>query len=281
MTLSAIFTTYNSPEWLEKVLWGYHCQTFKNFELLIADDGSTSETAELIGRMQKKVHFPIRHIWQADEGFRKCEILNKAIITSATDYLVFSDGDCIPRADFLATHFQKREKGFFLSGGYFKLPMSISEAITQEDIISQNCFDLNWLRHKGLKQSFKNNKLTAAGFKAEMLNRITPTKASWNGHNASGWKEDILNVNGYDERMRYGALDRELGERLENNGIHGIQIRYSAICLHLDHKRGYVNEEDLQRNAAIRKNTKQNRSTWTPYGIIKEDKRNALSEAEG
>src|SRR5690625_3672381 len=102
MELSVIFSTYNSPEWLEKVLWGYQCQSFQDFEVLVADDGSTSETADLIHRLQQHVSFPLHHIWHEDRGFRKCDILNKAVAAAHTDYLVFSDGDCIPRADFLS-----------------------------------------------------------------------------------------------------------------------------------------------------------------------------------
>lgn len=104
------------------------------------------------------------------------------------------------------------------------------------------------------------------------MNSLTPTNASWNGHNASGWKTDIEAVNGYDERMRYGALDREMGERLINKGIKGKQIRYSAICLHLDHSRGYVNEKDLANNAAIRNATKSEKKTWTDFGISQHTK---------
>jgi glycosyltransferase involved in cell wall biosynthesis len=269
MTLSVILTTYNSPAWLEKVLWGYHCQSLKDFEVIVADDGSTEDTATLLATMQRHLSFPVRHVWHKDRGFRKCEILNKAIGASDTGYLVFSDGDCIPRADFLEVHARKRKKGAFLSGGYFKLPMNLSRAITRENILSQDCFDIGWLKKKGLPGSFKNSKLTA-GNMACVLNRLTPTNASWNGHNSSGWKTDLLSVNGFDERMRYGALDRELGERLVNSGIRGMQIRYSAICLHLDHTRGYVNTKDLEANAAIRKNTRQTKSQWTPFGIAKE-----------
>lgn len=269
--LSVIITTYNSPEWLEKVLWGYQYQTFRDFELIIADDGSGSATLELIKAMKEKVFYPIVHVWHEDKGFRKCAILNKAILASHSDYLVFSDGDCIPRSDFLEVHAKRRKPGRFLSGGYSKMPMNISKLISNDDIQKQTCFDLSWLLQHGLKRSFKNNKLSAHGAKEWMLNTFTPSTATWNGHNSSGWKSDIISVNGYDERMKYGGLDRELGERLMNKGIRGIQIRYSAICLHLDHSRGYVNEPDLKNNFAIRKLTKQKRLTWTNYGIKKMD----------
>ncbi len=267
--ISVIISTYNAVEWLEKVLWGYQNQVFKNFEMVIADDGSGPETKDLIDRMTKEVFYPIIHVWQEDDGFQKSRILNKALLACNADYIVMSDGDCIPRNDFLQVHEDNKELGYFISGGYFKLPMNISKAITKEDIYSQKCFNLRWLKKQGLKNSFKNNKLSSQGVKEDMLNRFTPTKATWNGHNSSGWKKDILKVNGFNESMQYGGQDRELGERLMNLGIKGKQLRYSAICVHLDHKRGYKTKESIDKNLEIRSNVKKNKITFTPYGIQK------------
>ncbi len=268
--ISVIISTYNATAWLEKVLWGYSVQSFQNFELVIADDGSTEETAQLIKSFEKNVSFPVVHVWQEDEGFQKSRILNKAVLACSAPYIVMSDGDCIPRKDFLEIHFLRKEQGYFLSGGYFMLPMETSEIISKESILSGKCFDVNWLMEHGLEKSFKNNKLTAGRTKAALLNTITPTNASWNGHNASGWKKDILAINGFDERMQYGGQDRELGERLMNLGIKSKQIRYSAICIHLDHPRGYKNEASIEKNRAIRKTTKEEKRKWTPYGITKD-----------
>lgn len=271
MKLSVIITTYNTPEWLEKVLTGYSCQTFKDFELIIADDGSTKDTEYLINRMRVAVPFPVHHVWHEDKGFRKCEILNKAIVKSSAEYIIFSDGDCIPREDFVQVHEKERKPGYFLSGGAIRLPMVLSKKISREDIISQRTFKKDWLIKNGLRQSFfKNIKLAEGRYTSLLMNKITPTKATWNGGNASVWKQDILDVNGFDERMRYGAEDREFGERLVNKGLKGIQIRYSAVCVHLDHTRGYVNEEDLHLNAEMRSVTQEEKRTWAKYGIIKE-----------
>ena len=267
--ISVIISTYNSPAWLEKVLWSFNQQTFKNFEVVIADDGSSSETKQLIDAIGKEVSYPIQHIWHEDNGFQKTIILNKATVASKGDYLVYTDGDCISRADFLQVHANYRAEGYFLSGGYFKLPMSISQLISKEDIESQQCFDIDWLKTHGLKSSFKNNKITAKGLKEKLLNKLTPTTATWNGHNSSGYKKDIIDANGYDERMQYGGEDRELGERLFNSGIKAKQIRYSAICLHLDHARGYVKPEMIKKNLNIRTVTKRDKVTKTPYGIKK------------
>ena len=116
----------------------------------------------------------------------------------------------------------------------------------------------------------KNNKLTANGFISKLFNTFTPTNARWNGHNCSGWKNDILNINGFDERMQYGGEDREFGERLSNFGIKSTQLRYSAVCIHLDHERSYRTPEAIAKNMVIRKEVKQNKSVWTYHGIVKQ-----------
>lgn len=267
MKLSIIISTYNSEEWLHKVLLGYTIQSENDFEVIIADDGSTSKTKAIIDSFRDKFKHPILHVWHEDKGFRKCRILNAAILASNSDYLLFTDGDCIPRKDFVAHHLKEKEVGFFLSGGYFKLPMSISKAITDDDILHQRCFKVSWLRKHGLKLSFKITKLNKNGYFAKFMNWLTPTKRSWNGHNSSGFKSDILAINGFNELLDYGGEDREMGERLFNNGLLSKQIRYGAICVHLDHSRSYVNPEKVAYNLEVRKFNKNNNITRIETGI--------------
>lgn len=269
MKISVIFTTYNQPDWLAKVIAGFRHQTFRDFELIVADDGSTAETKALIDALRQETGLEIQHVWHSDRGFCKSEIMNRAIRAARHDYLVFTDGDCIPRKDFLAAHAAHAEPGHFLSGGYFMLPMETSRRIDPEDIATGRCFDMVWLLRSGVPWTYKFLKLTARGPLPALLNRFTTTRPSWNGHNASGWKADLVAVNGFDERMRYGGQDRELGERLENSGIKGKQIRYSAICVHLDHRRGYKTAESIAFNRSIRSTTRSERRTWTDFGIEK------------
>ena len=268
-SISVIVSTYNSEEWLEKVLWGFHQQSNTDFEVVIADDGSGPRTKDLLRSMQDTVFYEIQHVWQEDDGFQKSKILNKALKACRSEYILMTDGDCIPRKDFVEVHYLNRAAGHFISGGYFMLPMNISQLITKEDIEEQNCFNIKWLETHGIAKKFKTTKLTAKGNVSKFLNSLTPTTASWNGHNSSGWKKDILRINGFDERMQYGGQDRELGERLVNSGIKSIQLRYSAICVHLDHKRGYKTEVSIQKNKYIRKQVKKTKSSWTDYGLTK------------
>ncbi|MFT5846587.1 MAG: glycosyltransferase involved in cell wall biosynthesis [Psychroserpens sp.] len=266
---SVIISTYNNPKWLQKVIWSFEQQTFKDFEVVIADDGSGPETKTLIEAMKIEVSFSIHHVWQEDKGFQKTSILNKAILIANADYLIFTDGDCVARHDFVETHCRMRRENCVLSGGYFKLSKMVSADISKQDIIDQKCFNPQWLLKRGLKRTFKIHKLTSFKTKAWFLNTFTPTKATFDGMNVSLWKKDILAVNGFDERMQYGGEDRELGERLIYNGITMIQARYSVICVHLYHERPYVNTEALSQNKLIRKETKRTKSKYTNYGIKK------------
>jgi len=267
---SVIITTYNKPEFLRLVLFSYTLQSVKDFEILIADDGSNKETKDVIDTFFKTTHLNIKHIWHEDDGFQKTKILNKAIIEATSDYLIFTDDDCIARKDFVETHLNLRKPNYALSGGYFKLTEAISKIITKAIIASEKCFESSWLLENGQPKSFKLNKLTKSTFKAKVLNTITPTKATFDGMNVSCWKPLILKVNGFDERMQYGGLDREIGERLMNLGVKFRQIRYSAICLHLHHERPYKNEASLLLNTKIRKETKKLKSTYSNFGIRKD-----------
>ncbi len=266
---SVIITTYNSEEWLEKVLWGYSIQTEKNFEIVIADDGSTEKTKELLKQFDSVFQYPIVHVWQKDDGFRKCRILNKAILKTNSEYIIFTDGDCIPREDFIAQHLLKQEKGYFLSGGYFKLDDKLSNHINKAYILNKSCFRIRWLLKNGLNFNFKLIKLTKISFFAKFMNWITPTKKTFNGHNTSCFKEDLLAVNGFNENMQYGGLDREIGERLFNYGVLSKQIRYSAICLHLNHARHYATTKFWKANNEIRKYNIKHHITYIENGIKK------------
>lgn len=265
--ISVIITTYNHPAWLEKVLWGFAAQSFRDFELLIADDGSGTETADLIESFRAETRLRVHHIWHEDDGFRKCEILNKAILTANGEYLVFTDGDCIPRSDFLELHHSLAEPGRFLSGGYLKLPLETSKRITIADVVEGRASDYQWLRTQGAPASRRLSRLALSPGAALLLDRLTPTRPTWNGHNASAWRHDIIAANGFEETMGYGGLDRELGERLENAGIRGKQIRHRAIVVHLDHGRGYRDPEVLRRNHAIRRETRRSGRTRATTGL--------------
>ncbi len=267
MDVSVIITTYNHPRWLERVVWGYELQTHRRFELVIADDGSDRVTRETIERLRDQTGLVIRHVWQEDRGFRKCEILNKAIAASAHPYLLFTDGDCVPRRDFVAQHVNLAEQGRFLSGGVVRLPEQLSQQIDKQAIQSGSASNWRWLRQRGLPLSRKILRLTYNPKLAILLDQMTTTRPTFNGHNVSAWKSDIVKVNGFDETMKYGGLDRELGDRMANAGIWGKQIRHRAVAVHLYHGRDYVSSDGWNHNNAVRAVTRRSGRTRAERGL--------------
>jgi glycosyltransferase involved in cell wall biosynthesis len=267
MDISVIVSTYNQPVWLEKVLWGLAAQRDRQFAVVIADDGSDPGTAELIARYHGPLGVPLSHQWRPHQGFGKCAILNQAIRATASEYLIFLDGDCIPRADFVAVHRRTAAPGQFLSGGALRLPMSTSAAITQDDVATGRALTPAWLAAHGVPPSFRRWRLGVGHTTARILDRLTPTGATFNGGNSSVWRQDLIAVNGFDERMGHGGLDRELGARLTNAGIRGCQVRHRAIVLHLDHPRGYRNADTVRRNREIWVETERTRRTRALVGL--------------
>ena len=161
MKLSVVLSTYQSPALLERTLHGYRRQRLRPLEIVIADDGSGPETAALLARLASELSMDLRHVWHEDRGFRKCAILNRAIAEARGDYLVFSDGDCIPWAGFLETHAALARPGFFLSGGYFRLPRETTERLTVEDVADGRHEDIAWLHRHGLERSWRARRLAA------------------------------------------------------------------------------------------------------------------------
>ncbi|MHB1168816.1 MAG: glycosyltransferase family 2 protein [Longimicrobiales bacterium] len=262
-----VITTYNQPQWLELVLLGYSVQSFGDFEVLVADDGSDERTRAVIERLRPSLGVPVQRVWHEDRGFRKCTILNRAIEASRGEALLFTDGDCIPRGDLLAVHDAQLKRGRFLSGGYAKLPEDVSASITTGDVLSGNATSWRWLRARGAPATRALLRLRVPPPVGSVLDALTTTRPTFNGHNSVVWRDDVIRANGFDERMGWGGLDRELGERLENGGIRGKQVRHRAHVVHLYHKRGYRKPEIEAANRAIRDETARTGRTRTEYGI--------------
>jgi glycosyltransferase involved in cell wall biosynthesis len=266
-TVGIVFTTYNRPDDLARVLAGYARQTHAAFEIVIADDGSTRETLDCIEVARRDWKLNVRHVWHEDIGFRKCRILNRAIAETSSDYLIFTDGDCIPHPEFVAGHVALARPGHFVSGGCVRLGERATRAVTPRQVLDGKVFDTRWLQDQGESKANLRKLVFSTPPWRDVFNGITTTRPTWNGHNSSTWREEVLAVNGFDERLGYGGLDREFGERLERCGMRGIQARYTLICLHLDHPRPYRAREIMDANLKIRRENARQRVRRTAHGL--------------
>ncbi|KAA5543747.1 glycosyltransferase [Roseiconus nitratireducens] len=267
---SVIMTTYRSPHYLRQVLKGFARQTHREFQVVVGEDGQTDETREVIDAFAQETAasgISIRYVWQPHQGFGKTRILNRAIDAATGDYLIFTDGDCVPRHDFVAAHLRLALPGRFLSGGTFRLPRDVTNQILADTVAADEFTRASWLQQHNVQVPAKWIWTERKPSLARLFDLATTTRPTFNGHNASAWRQDVIEANGFNHQMRYGGLDRELGERLENAGIAGVQIRHRAICFHLDHDRGYVTDEDWQRNRAIRQQVRRQGITRAEQGL--------------
>jgi len=268
MKVAVIISTHGTPAWLQKTLWGYECQTYNNFEVIIAEGGTCEETRALINGFGQKSGMNIRHISEGGNEDQEAHILNRAIASTNSDYLIFSNDHCIPRNDFVEVHMKRSRKHHFLAGGYFSVPMKVSKAITREDIGTLFAFDWRWLFDHGL-QPAKWIGMTNQRLLDKLFERFSSAPPPWCGFNSSAWREDILSVNGFNEDLTRGDYDWDFGERLVRRGVAGIHVRNDAICLCLERVRELTRDPDESARRADRNRIKLQTGAWAVNGISK------------
>lgn len=259
METALLLSTYNWPEALKVVLQSVGKQSVFPDEVLIADDGSGPETAAVIKKFQKEYPFPVKHFWQEDDGFRKSEILNKAIAASSADYIIQVDGDCILHKDLVKDHLALAGEGIYIFGSRVNIkPNSVPEVLEKED--PQFSF-----LSRAIKNKSRNLRIPA-------LRNLYKEKAVFSrkvrGCNLSYWKKDFIAVNGYNEEIKgWGREDSELVLRMINNGISGKRLRYGGIVYHIYHIE--KSKDNLERNHQIQEITIRERKTWCENGVDK------------
>ena len=145
MRIAVLVTTYNRPDALAAVLDGYAAQRGAQFELVVADDGSTGETRRLLEA--RKPHFPfaLSHVWHEDQGFRAAAIRNRALAATQADYVVFTDGDCVPAPGFVAQHQRLAERGWFVAGNRILLSDALTRRVLDSHAPIHEWRHVRWL----------------------------------------------------------------------------------------------------------------------------------------
>jgi len=260
MKTSLVISTYNKPQHLQLCLKSALNQTVMPDEIVIADDGSTSETTDLIKSFSANSKVPIVHVWHEDMGFHKCEIMNKAFARSIGEYIIQSDGDIIFEKHFVEDHIRLAEKGYFVCGSRVYLtPEGTQEMFDNQTIkpkikYMQRSHILNSLRIKPLQRYFA----LRYGKRIDKLR----------GCNMAFWKDDIIKINGYDENLTFwGHEDGELAYRLHFAGVKKKFLKNGGICFHLYHKES--SKENEEAHIKTIKNVVDNKLTRCNNGIDK------------
>jgi glycosyltransferase involved in cell wall biosynthesis len=254
-----IASTYNWPAALELLLLSVKEQSVLPNEVIIADDGSTNETKELIEQFKADFPIPLIHVWHEDKGHRKSMIMNKGIARSSYDYIIEVDGDIILHPDFIKDHLAMAEKNTFLYGSRVSIKKEVASQVLEKKQIRFNYFN------PGLD---KRNRTLRIPFLADLAKRSPEKSRKLRGCNVSFWREDFIAVNGYNEDFSgWGSEDSELIQRFLNNGVMGKRIKHRGIVFHIYHK-----EQDRSKSAlheSIEHNTMVEKIIYTPNGVDK------------
>lgn len=254
-----IISTYNFHEALELTLLSILKQSVLPNEIIIADDGSKKETQNLINKFQKTFPIPLIHKWHRDDGFRKTRILNIAIVSASSEYIIQIDGDMILHRHFIKNHLTMAKKNTFLMGSRVWLNKSVSEASQKTKTITFNFLS------SGIK-----NRLNTIHFPL-LMKSFTIYRADIKkirGCNMSFWKSDLLAINGFNEDMTgWGREDSEISARLINLGKLKGHIKFGAVQYHQYHQLNTRSE--LNINDKILEETILKKKTWCNNGLDK------------
>jgi glycosyltransferase involved in cell wall biosynthesis len=232
MNVSLIVITYNWPEALDRVLASVAAQTRLPDEVIVADDGSGESTRVVVERWAQHLPCPLRHVWQDDLGFRAARCRNRGIAASRGDYILLIDGDMLLHPAFVADHLALAERGFFLQGGRIKATAAeTARLLPGGRPVFAPWSPADFRAFDGTRRHYAFHALALAQRKARQRRGGRVMSC-----NMSFWRDDLLRVNGFDERMEgYGAEDRELAARLENAGLRRRQLKWAALAVHLEH----------------------------------------------
>jgi glycosyltransferase involved in cell wall biosynthesis len=256
LRIAVVVATYNWPAALDRVLASLADQTHRAFEVIVADDGSGPETADLIERWTEQVQFPLKHVWQEDNGFRLAAIRNRAVAATDAEYIVFLDGDCVVRSDFLARHAALADQDRFAAGNRVLLSREFSERILEQGLDVSTWSSRRWISERlsgGLTRWWPLLRLPPGAWRDRSPHHWRGAK----GCNMAFWRDDLLTVNGLDEQYTgWGYEDSDLIIRLIRHGIRRRDGRLGTTVLHLWHHEVERDgtEQNLARLAAIQDN---------------------------
>lgn len=236
MNTAVILTTYNRPDALEAALEGFSEQEDAAFELIVADDGSTPETGTLVERYAQRVPFSVRHVWQEDRGFRAGAARNRAVAQTRAEYIIFSDGDCVPPPFFVKRHIALAERGYFLAGNRILLSQAFTDLLLRRRVPVHRWSAARWMiawAKRDVNRALPLVRLPDGAFRKRAPQRWEGVKTC----NFSLWRTDLVRTNGFDERYAgWGLEDSDLVIRLLHAGVRHKSARFAAPVFHLWHR---------------------------------------------
>ncbi len=252
--VSLIISVYKKIKPLSLIFDALKNQSFNEFEVIISDDGSGEEMKKYILSQKNKFPFPVKHISHDDSGFRKNKILNKSILNSGGEYLIFLDGDCIPHSEFIKEHFKNKKVNTALCGRRVMLGEKISEEALQGNITDFSPLKLFWDSVFGgeRKTSYADDSVYLSN--NLFRKKISKQRINLTGCNFSLHKNMILKINGFDKNYAGPGIgeDSDIEFRLKLSGAEFSSVKNLAIIYHIYHSETKVNPANIEYFAKVK-----------------------------
>ena len=236
-----------------------------NFEIIIADDGSTNNTRDAVAALQARSPVPLKHVWQADLGFRAARVRNLGTLAASGDYIIFLDGDCVPQADFVRKHRLLARRGYLVSGSRVLLSEGYTQRVLGQRLDVQGLGLLDKLR---LRLAGDTNKFLQTVIGWPDIGRES-RRFSWRrikSCNLAVWRSDLEMVNGFDESFTgWGHEDSDLVVRLFNAGVGRKDGAFATEVYHLWHREAKRDLESSNRAVVLQR--AQDRTTQATAGL--------------
>jgi glycosyltransferase involved in cell wall biosynthesis len=233
--ISVIVTTYDREDALDAALRALAHQSDRDFEIVIADDGSRPDTTRVVESWKARLPVPLKHVRHEHQGFRGSEIRNRGIAASDGEICIFLDGDCLAAANFIAAHRRLHEAEWFVTGNRILLSRELTDAVLARGLEVET-----WNFAALLQQRLRGG-----------INRLLPTLrlplgplrklngASWEGAqtcNLAVARRDLDRIDGFDcAYTGWGLEDSDLVVRLLHSGVRRKDGRFATGVLHLWH----------------------------------------------
>ena len=262
MKTTLIITTYNWTAALKTVLLSVLTQQHLPDEIIIADDGSTEETAILIALLRPQFSIPIIHSWQEDIGFRLSRSRNKAIALASHDYIILIDGDMVLDKYFIADHLKIAQPGYFVTGKRVKLGYPLSEQLLQTHKTTSkplSFFSQGITRGRELS-------IRCLWLHKKLSMKSPDSITGIHGCNMAFWRQDAIDINGFNAEFEgWGPEDQEFAQRLINLGRRRKTAKFYAVAYHLAHQENC--RKNLGRNEKRLKHIQMSKSIACTLGL--------------
>lgn len=231
--IALIIHARQQPEHLDLCFASLYGQTHDDFEILVVDAEPGDANDVVVEHHARHLPQPVRHIDAAGGAANLAQALNAAILSTASEYLVFLGGDCLAQPEFLHSHVERADYGHFVHGEVLPLDETISGLVDAAALGSGAVFEESWL--KAVSPEWHNRHLASsavARFK-DWLRKDTPQQRYWNNRSASCFRQDAIDVNGFDMDVEDWRIDRDFANRLQNNGFEPVPTRAAGNVMRL------------------------------------------------